>query len=156
MKKINSFAFLLALTAFSSSSITLAQYRENKEPTQAEKDSSFHLSGPSFHLGLGVRSQKEPNEDTYGSTVAGLKISLMNMHFGSQMYLSLISGGINYVGRERRMAFSVSPVLINHTSGVGLGFDIYDVRPDRSGGPFGLSLNVDPFRLSAFIDSVTR
>lgn len=125
----------------------LANYiKQNQEAN----DTGVRVKGPSLHLAGGARMKKSPDMDQFEYGVVGLKISLLNIFFGSQTYLSLAAPGIDYVGKENRLAFSFTPVIFNHISGLGLGVDMFAMRSDRSGGPIGFSLNLDVLQLASF------
>jgi hypothetical protein len=144
------FSFALALGLFVGSA-ALAQTPSRKDEDRA---SETKFTGPSLHLFGGVRMQKSPNADTFDSVVLGFKAAVFSVHFGRSLYVSAIAPGIGYVNRQQRLAFLISPVIFSHTSGVGLSFDLYDVRPERTGGPFGVSLNLDPIQLASFVSGL--
>ena len=105
-------------------------------------ENHFALHGPSAHISAGVRFKQAPNLDTYDSMTYGLKISPLSLQFSEYSYISVLAPGISYIG-SGRVAMSLSPIIYNHASGFGFGIDFYTTRPDRTGGPFGVSLNID-------------
>ena len=107
----------------------------------AEKEESS-MMGPAFHLGVGARFKKAPELDRYDSPNIGLKASLFGFRTDRHSYISLMGVGVSYIG-DNRVAFSLTPIGFFHQAGIGLAFDLYSTRPDRTGGPYGLSLNFD-------------
>ncbi len=120
---------------------------------QAEDPKGF--TGPSVHLFVGIRNKKAPNLDEYDTVLGGVKFSVANYFMSDYSYLSLLGAGIGFQ-RNLRFIVGLSPVMINHTSGIGISFDLYPTsdRGDRPGGPFGLSLNFDVIRLAAYLGSM--
>ncbi len=110
------------------------------------------LRGPSMHLFFGIRDKKAPNLDEYDTFLGGVRFSIINVSYAEGSYLSILAPG---VGFQRNLKFIVglSPLIVNHESGIGISFDLYPVstREDRSGGPFGLSLNIDVIQLANFM-----
>ncbi len=114
------------------------------------KEASAEVHGPALHFAVGFRMQKAPDLDTFAGSTGGFKFSLLSMDLGDTGYLSLAAPGIHYVGDDR-VAGVFSPLIFNHASGVGVSVDFYTISAARSGGPFGLSINIDPFGLSRFL-----
>jgi hypothetical protein len=112
----------------------------------AEKEEPA-LRGPSFQLSLGARFKGVPELDRYDSPTVGLKAAPLGFRTGSHSYLTLLGLGVNYIG-DNRVAFSLTPLAFFHEVGVGLAIDLYTTRPDRSGGPYGVSLNFDLLQLA--------
>jgi hypothetical protein len=104
--------------------------------------SSFQLLGPSVHLGAGARFRKAPDLDTYDSPVGALRVSAVSLQLSEETYVALLAPGVSYVG-ELRFAFMLTPVILSHISGIGLGIDLFGTRADRLGGPYSATLNFD-------------
>lgn len=139
--------FVLAVLGILFSVSVFAQTPSRRDE---DKSSGVSLAGPGVHLFGGIRMQKSPNIDTFDSAVFGFKFSVLSVFFGNSTYISIAAPGVGYVGQQNRLAFLISPLIFSHVSGVGLSVDLYDVRPDRSGGPLGASLNIDPIRMFTF------
>jgi hypothetical protein len=157
MKRIIVFTFLLFATFninFSFAQTGLQKYLNEKEEEKLQ--GTFHIKGPSVHLAGGVRMQKSPDIDRVDYGLAAIKFSLLNIYFSGPMYLSLAAPGIGYVGYDKRILFSISPIIINHNSGLGLGFDFFAQRHDRAGGPLGFSLNLDVIQFANFVSGFVR
>lgn len=108
------------------------------------------VHGPALHFAAGFRMQKAPDLDTFAGSAGGFKFSLVSLDIGDTGYLSFAAPGIHYVGDDR-VAGVFSPIIFNHASGVGFSVDFYTVSASRSGGPFGMSINIDPFGLTRFL-----
>lgn len=118
-----------------------------------DEGKSSALMGPSVHLAIGIRSKKAPDLDTYYSTVGGIKLSPFSIA-ATNMYFSLLCPGLHYAGYGI-FAPSISPVIFNHSVGVGFSADFFPVRPDRNGGPLGLSLNFDVVKIAQTVMAAT-
>ncbi len=149
MKKI----IYLIITVLYFSTLAHAQYVAPAD--KKEEGSSMQFKGPSMHLGGGIRMKKSPDNDTVDYGLIGLKFAPFSMMFG-QTYLTFAAGGFNYIGKDHRFVLSLTPIMFNHISGLGIGFDLYHMRADRSGGLLGVSLNLDIIQLTNFISGFMK
>ena len=120
------------------------------------QESMFSLMAPSIVLSAGGRFQKAPNDDTLDRGTGGFKIAPISMQFAGMGHVSFLAPGIFYVGANR-VAGVLSPVIIGHTSGLGISVDFYTIRdddPTQRGGTFGVSLNLDVMALQRFVSRV--
>ena len=132
---------VIALTTLGSESRALAQ------------ESAFSLMGPSIVMAAGARFQRPPNDDTLDRGTGGFKIAPISMQFMGVGHVSALAFGIYYVG-SNRVAGVLSPLVIGHTSGIGVAVDYYTMRDDditQRGGNFGVSLNLDVMALHRFV-----
>ena len=132
----------LLTMSFASGAIAETEQPQAGGPRSREEPSSFQLLGPSVHFGAGARFRKAPNLDVYDSPVGALRVSAMSLKLSDETYVALLAPGVSYVG-ELRFAFMLTPVILSHISGVGLGFDLFATRADRLGGPYSVTLNFD-------------
>lgn len=127
--------------------------KQNTGPSlREESTSSFQLLGPSVHFGMGARFRKAPDLDTYDSPVGALRVSALSLQFSDEAYVALLAPGVSYVG-DLRFAFMLSPFILSHISGVGIGLDFFGVRADRLGGPYSVTLNFDVLGIIRFVSS---
>jgi len=127
--------------------------KQNTGPRLREEGgSSFQLLGPSVHFGMGARFKKSPNLDTYDSPVGALRVSALSLQFSDEAYVAFLAPGVSYVG-DLRFAFMLSPFILSHISGVGIGLDFFGVRADRMGGPYSVTLNLDVLGIVRFVSS---
>jgi hypothetical protein len=127
--------------------------KQNTGPRLREESaSSFQLLGPSIHFGMGARFRKAPNLDTYDSPVGALRFSALSLQFSDEAYVAFLAPGVSYVG-DLRFAFMLSPFILSHISGVGIGLDFFGVRADRLGGPYSVTLNFDVLGIVRFVSS---
>jgi preprotein translocase subunit SecY len=93
----------------------------------------------------GEAGRKKINEYTRYATVL---ICLVQ----SWAYVAFLAPGVSYVG-DLRFAFMLSPFILSHISGVGIGLDFFGVRADRLGGPYSVTLNFDVLGIVRFVSS---
>ena len=114
-----------------------------------EETTGIGFRPPSLHFYFGARYRKAPDSDTLDSLPIGFKFVPFSVRFGSgRFYLSALGVGAGYVGHGY-IAGVLSPIILNHASGVGLSLDLYTYQannPTYYGGGTGFSANVDPIR----------
>lgn len=111
------------------------------------------ISGPSLLVDLGIRNKRSPNLDEYYSVLGGVKITAFSYNFSDQAFASFVGIGLGFEN-SMRFAPHLSPLVLGHVSGIGVSLDFFLVnkdRNDRPGGPMGLMINLDVFRMMKYM-----